>query len=186
MYNISGDSMKLKNTIKSMALSSLLSALITTFILIGSLFDIFDLICASVCSIIIHIINEKIRTRTAFMIYSVSSVISFILMPLRSCSLYFIAFFGYYPIIRQLIFKKIKNRLVSYTILMLIYNLTTISLYVIFANLFGLNNEPVYMYIALIVTSNIFYFAFDLLISRIMIIYNYKLHKMFGGRRSNK
>ena len=178
--------MKLKNTIKLTAVSSLLSAFMTVVILIGSLFDMLDLICASVCSIIIHIINKKSGTKTAIMIYAVSSVLSFILLPLRSCSLYFIAFFGYYPIIREYIFKKIKFQFVSSALLILIYNITMILLYVLFANLFGLNNEPVYMYIALIITSNIFYFAFDLLISRIMIIYDYKIAKMFGSRRNSK
>ncbi len=178
--------MKLKKSVKITAFSSVMSALITSIIVVGSLIEVFDLICASICSLTIHIINKKTSTRTALMIYAVSSALSVILLPLRSCSLYFLVFFGYYPIIREFFGRKIKSKIISYLLLLLIYNITMISLFMLFSNLFGINNEPVYMYIALIISSNMFYVAFDLLISRVMIIFDYKVSKFFKSRRDNK
>lgn len=178
--------MKLNKSIKITAFSSIMSALITTIILVGSFLDIFDLICASICSLIIHIINKKAGTRTAIMIYAVSSVLSFIILPFRTCSLYFTAFFGYFPILRNFLYNKLKPKVFVYFLLLLLYNLSMIALYIIFSNLFGLTNEPIYMYFALIVSSNIFYLSFDLLLGRIMIIFDYKISKIFKTRRNNK
>ena len=52
-------------------------------------------------------------------------------------------------------------------------------LFTVFKNIFGIYNEPAFMYITLIVVSNVFFFVFELLLSRIHILYEYKIKKLF-------
>ena len=169
--------MHVKKKIRSVAYSSIVSALITLLIIAGGFFDILDLACAAVASIIIHIISLEVNSKTAILIYAVSSVLSLILMPLRSCPILFAAFFGYYPVIRLFIYKKIKIRQLSYISLLAIYNIVMIALFLAFKNVFGIAGEPYYMYVLLLLTSNVFYISFELLMGRIMILYNYKIKK---------
>lgn len=156
---------------------SIISALVTLLVILGGFFDILDLACAAVSSMIIHIIYTEVNSKSAKLIYLVSATLSNILMPLRSCTILFTAFFGYYPIIRAYIYKKIKIKHISYVLLVSIYNFVMITLFLFFKNIFGLNGEPIYMYILLLLTSNVFYISFELLMGRIMILYNYKIKK---------
>lgn len=175
--------MKLKERIRILSYSSISASLITVILLLGGFFDILDLACASVCSLFIHVLMYEMGKKRALLIYAVSSVISILLLPMRSCSLFYVAFFGYYPVLKEYLSNKIKSKPILKTVLLLIYNIVMILLFVLFKTVFGMQNEPVYMYVLLLITSNVFYFAFDLLLSRIMIIYNYKIKKMFFGKR---
>ncbi len=169
--------MKLKEQIKTTATLSVLSALTTVLLIIGGFFDVLDLVCASVSSLIIHIICKEYGNSKAGLVFAVSAVLSNLFLPLRSCPITFAAFFGYFPIIREVLYKKIKLKKLVYAILLLIYNLVMILLYNLFKEVWGLVNEPPVMYIALLVAANIFYISFDLLLSRIMILYNYYIKK---------
>ena len=169
--------MQTKKKIRWVAYSSIISALITLLIIAGGFFDVLDLACAAVASIIIHIICLEVNTKTALLVYSVSSVLSLLLMPLRSCPILFASFFGCYPIIRLFIYKEIRIRKISYILLLIIYNIVMITLFLLFKNIFGIAGEPNYMYVLLLLTSNIFYISFELLMGRIMILYNYKIKK---------
>lgn len=175
--------MNLKETIKNISFSSIMSALITTILIIGGFIDMLDLLFACIASLILHIIYTKTNIKNALMIYVVSCVLSFILLPLRSCSLYFIFFFGYYPVLRAWLLKKINSKPLVYLLLIFIYNISMSMIFFLFSKIFGIDNEPVYIYLLLIITANIFYFSFELLIGRIMIIFEYRISKILAEKR---
>ena len=54
-----------------------------------------------------------------------------------------------------------------------------IPLYLLFRSIFGLQNEPVYMYVLLLFAANLFFGCFELLTGRIKILYDYKIKKLF-------
>lgn len=167
--------MKLKDKVRNTAYSSVIAALISIIIIIGGFFDMLDLVCASVASLIIHIVYTEVGAKRAIMIYAVSAILSLIVLPMRSCPVYYATFFGYFPVIRAYLTKKIKLKWLSYSLLLLLYNLVMVALYTVFAGIFGITEEPVYMYVALLISSNLFYICFDMLMGRIMILYEYRI-----------
>ena len=174
--------MKFKNQIKTTAVLSVMSALVTVLLILGCFFDVLDLACASVASLVIHIVcNEYGYSRSA-LVFAVSAVLSNLFLPLRSCPIVFAAFFGYFPIIRTYLYKKIKFKKLVYVLLLLLYNAVMICIYLLFKEIFGIANEPMAVVWALLGSANLFYVAFELLLGRIMILYNYYIKRNIKGK----
>ena len=171
--------MKLRKTIRTTAYSAVLAALVSVLVIIGSTFDMLDLSCAAATSLIIHLAMTEIDSAHAFMIYACAAILSFLASPMRSCTLFFAAFFGYYPLVRAFLAKHIRNKKLYYLLLFAFYNAVMLVLFLLFKGIFGLQNEPVYMYVLLLLSSNLFFGCFELLTGRIKIVYDYKIKKLF-------
>ena len=169
--------MKAKNKIKTTATLSVLSALVTVLLILGGFFDVLDLMCASVAALMIHIICTEYGSRQAILVYAVASILSNLFLPLRSCPVFFVAFFGYFPIIRILLYKRIKYKKTIYIMLLLFYNIVMVALYYLFKEAFGIANEPASVLWALLGSANLFYICFEMLLSRIMILYSYYIKR---------
>lgn len=169
--------MKTKNSIKNTATLSVLSALATVLLVLGGFFDVLDLACASVAALIINIVCNEYGYKNALLVFGVSALLSNIFLPFRTCPILFISFFGYFPVLRNFLYKKIKYKRIIYITLLLLYNGVMVILYNLFKEVFGIANEPLAIVIGLLVSSNIFYICFELLLGRIMILYNYYIKR---------
>lgn len=124
--------MKLRKTIRTTASSAVLAALVSVLVIIGSTFDMLDLSCAAAASLIIHLAMTEIDSAHAFMIYACAAILSFLASPMRSCTLFFAAFFGYYPLVRAFLAKHIRNKKLYYLLLFAFYNAVMLVLFLLF------------------------------------------------------
>ncbi len=163
----------MKKEIKKIALSAVFSALIVVLILIGTFIEVLDITVAAVCALAIHIVQIETKTKYPFLVYLTSSVLSLIFTPLSTATLYFVGFFGYYPILKL----KLKNhkKSIRKLICTLVFNVAMILLMLLFKTVFALQNEPPLMYILLLIASNIFFLCFDYLLDVFTFIYFRKL-----------
>lgn len=176
--------MKLQSKIKQTAYSSVISALITVLLLLGGVFDMLILSCASAAALIIHIVMTETGAKNALLVYAVSSLLANILMPMNACPIIFTAFFGFFPVLRHFVKSRIKQKQISYILLLLFYNADMVLIYTLFKGIFGLtDNQPAYLTVLLIVSLNLFYICFELLLGRIIILYRYRIKKMKGKKR---
>ncbi len=165
----------LSGEIKKIALASILTSLSTVFIILGGFIDILDMTVAAICSLIIVISQIEIKGKYPFLIYITSSVLALIFMPLTTASLYYIAFFGYYPLIR--LKTCCINKYISKTIHFVIFNVAMAAIMIMFKTLFALHNEPIYMYVILLVVSNVFFLCFDRILDVLAYVYIKKIRK---------
>ncbi len=163
----------MKSEIKKISLSSLLSALITVLIMLGYFIEMLDFTVAAVCSLIIYVSDIEIRGKYPFLVYITSCLLTLIFIPLSSASLYFIAFFGYYPIIKKRI--GIKKKKLRKLICAALFNISMLITMLVFKAVFALQNEPAIMYVLLLITLNIFFFCFDYLLDVFIFIYIKKI-----------
>lgn len=163
----------MRKDIKKIALSAIFSALIVVFILIGTFIELLDITVAAVCALTIYIVQIETKEKYPILVYITSSVLSLIFTPLSTATLYFVGFFGYYPILKQKLikFKKQIRKLIS----ILVFNVAMIALMLLFKAVFALQNEPPLMYALLLVTSNVFFICFDYLLDVFAFIYIKKL-----------
>lgn len=169
--------MKTKDSIKFTATLSVLSALTTVLLVLGGFFDVLDLVCASVASLIIHIVCHEYGYKGSVLVYGVAALLSNLFLPFRSCPILFAAFFGYFPILRIFLYKKIRFKNVVYGLLLLLYNGVMFVIYHLFKEIFGIANEPMAVIWALLGSANLFYICFEMLLGRIMILYNYYIKR---------
>lgn len=163
----------MRKDIKKIALSAIFSALIVVLILMGTFIELLDITVAAVCALTIYIVQIETKEKYPILVYITSSVLSLIFPPLSTATLYFVGFFGYYPILKQKLikFKKQIRKLIS----ILVFNVAMISLMLLFKAVFTLQNEPPLMYALLLVTSNVFFICFDYLLDVFTFIYIKKL-----------
>lgn len=159
----------MRKEIKKITLSSIFSSLIVVMILLGTFLEILDITIAAVCSLAVYIVHLEAGGKYPFLVYLTSSILCLIFIPLSSATLYFVGFFGYYPILR--FFLKNKKKLFRKIVCFVVFNISTILLMLLFKAVFALQNEPASIYVLLIITSNVFFFCFDKLLDVFFVIY---------------
>ena len=82
-------------------------------------------------------------------------------------------------------YKKIKFKKLVYILLLVFFNVVMACMYFLFKEAFGIANEPPVMVLALLLAANIFYVAFELLLRRIMILYNYYIKRNIKKNKGN-
>ncbi len=166
----------MKKNARNMAYSAILAALVTVFVVLGGVLDVLDLTSAAVSALILCIVADEMGNRRALLIYLVSAALSLILMPGTTATVYFVFFFGYYPVLRTFLNRVLAGRKGHvFAILFDIYNLFSFGIYFFFKKLFGMENDPLAVKILYFVVSDAFFCAFELLCSRIYILYRYKI-----------
>ncbi len=168
----------MRKEIRNIALASIFSALSVALIIMGGIIELLDLTVSAFCALTVYISMIEIKGKYPFLIYLCTSVLSLIFMPLATSTLYYVAFFGYYPIIRHRLKKA--GKLFSKLICLATYNVTMILLYILFKAVFALQNEPATMYIILLITANIFYLCFDYAMDVFAFIYLKKIRTKLG------
>lgn len=167
----------MKKNIRKTAFSAIFTALSTVLIVIGGLFDILDLTVAAASSFIICIAMLEIKGKYPLLIYFATSVLCAFIMPMTTATIYYIALFGYYPILR--VYLKRLGKWSSRLLGLSIFNAAMIILVTVFRTVFAMQNEPKLMYVILFVSANIFYFVYDYAIDVFAFIYVKKLKKIF-------
>ncbi|MBE6681456.1 MAG: hypothetical protein E7600_04125 [Ruminococcaceae bacterium] len=162
---------------KNITLSALLSSLIVVLIVLGTFVELLDITVAAICSLIVFVIKIECGGKYPFLVFLTSSVLALIFVPMSTATLYFIGFFGYYPILK-FVFKKMPKALRK-IICVLIFNISMCILMFCFKTIFALQNEPWQIYVALLVTSNIFFICFDYLLDVFIFIYIKKIRPKF-------
>ena len=84
-----------------MTVCAMLSALGVVLLLIGSFVEVMDLSAAAIASLLCVFAVIEYSGASPWLIFAVTSVLSMILLPTKTPALMYLAFFGYYPIIKE-------------------------------------------------------------------------------------
>lgn len=130
--------------------------------------------------ILLVLIVIEIGYGFALSVYAVTAILSFLLVPDKEAALMYAIFFGFYPVIKSLI-ERIKSKPLQYIVKYVLFNACIISAFFIAVNLlsipedsynfFGINMPMIFL-----ILGNIFFFIYDLCITRVVTVYLYKWH----------
>ena len=84
-----------------MTVCAMLSALGVVLLLIGSFVEVMDLSAAAIASLLCVFAVIEYGGASPWLIFAVTSVLSMVLLPTKTPALMYLAFFGYYPIIKE-------------------------------------------------------------------------------------
>ena len=161
----------MKKRTRYIAFSAIISALTVAVLLLALLFPSFDITVALLASFLIVVAVSEFGQTYALMIYASSSILSFIIAPNNSGALFYIAFMGYYPILKSLIEIKIRNRISAIILKTLCFNVfLAIGLYVLVKFLAFEKFVGIYA-IALIVLAEIAFVLYDILLTKFIVGY---------------
>ncbi len=160
---------------KLVSLSSLCAALGVVFLYLGSMLDVLDMSAAVLASVIVLFCVLELGYGYAGMVYLTVTVLSLLLLPNKSPAILFAGLFGYVPISKFYLEKKLKA--FAWLPKILVFNLIFALVIWFFAETMGFTTEntfgipPVVYYIAYFVLANVVYILCDILYARLSRLY---------------
>ena len=131
--------MKRDNNSSKVALGAMLTAL-SVVLLIPSALEIFVYALPAVASMLIVFAVIEMGSRWAVTVYIATSAISLITVPNKEAVMLYVAFFGYYPILKAFLESKMK-KLPEYIIKFAVFNITMVGAYLFMIYVFGVPYE---------------------------------------------
>lgn len=164
------------------ALGGIISALAITVMLITYFSPLLVYTAPPFAGLLLIVIVNEMGNKWAFGTYAAISLLSVFLIADKESAVFFTMFFGYYPILKLIIDRKISLRPIRILLKLLIFNGSIFSAVWICMFVFSIDydditsNGPV-MLILFVVLLNVLLFIFDILIGRIQFIYDAKFRK---------
>ena len=130
-------------------------------------------------------------------VYAATSFISLLLVPNKEAAILYIAFFGYYPIVKSVLESKLP-KIPEYIFKFLIFNVSVVAAYAVLVKVLGMpfdalmgteGDDSVFaQYIApiMLLLGNVVFIVFDIALTRIVTVYlrvwQKKFKKLFPFR----
>lgn len=114
-------------------------------------------------------------------VYVAVSVISLLILGNKEAAVMYVAFFGYYPILKSLLEKHLKPVL-CWIIKYIIFNIAMVASYFVVTKIFMISMEDIEAFgkwalLLLLLAGNVVFAMYDVLLTRLVTIYFYRWQK---------
>lgn len=133
--------------------------------------------------ILLMVIVIEINKKWAFGVYVAVGILSLLLAADKEAAVMYVAFFGYYPIIKAILESNLP-KILEWISKFLIFNVTMVASYFVLIRVFGLSMDDMnelgkYGPLILLAMGNVVFVVFDIAITRLATLYIYKWQKPF-------
>ena len=137
-------------------------------------------------AVLIPVVIE-LGSKWAWMVYACVSFLSLLIAPSLEAKVMFIAFFGYYPIVKALLERQ-KNRVLEWVLKYLVFNVAVVSAYLLSLRFFGLDVDSLVIFgfnvpLVFLLLGNVVFLLYDLALRNVAEAYirvlRPKLNRMF-------
>ena len=125
-------------------------------------------------------------------IYAAASLLAFLLSGNKEPAMLYILFFGYFPILKDVLQRKLKLRVLRWVIKFAVFNISMAAAYLLLIYVFGMPLEDMesfgkYSIIILLVGGNLLMVVVDFCIEKLSVLYRLKwqarLYKALGQKK---
>lgn len=175
------------------AIGAMLTAL-SVVILIPSALDVFVYALPAMAGMLTMFAVVELDKKWSMGIYAATALIGILLVPNKEAVMYYVAFFGYYPVIKA-IFERKLPRAVEYILKFLVFNVSILLAGVILVNIFGMPYDDLlgidgtsaffakYALVIMLVLGNVVFILYDIALTRIvtayLLVWQKKFRKLF-------
>lgn len=166
------------------------SAALATVIMLASNIPVFVYTIPALAGIVMIMPAVETGVGPAFVCCAVSAVLSLILPTEFEARILFIAFFGYYPVLKTLIDRHLK-KFIGYAVKFAVFNAAMIGSYAIITRVIGIGDFENSRFSVLVTellflaAGNIVFFMYDIALKRVMLTYMYRLHPRIASILKN-
>lgn len=189
---VAGQVADMKNCVKNstfrVAFCGIIAALGLVLMLLTSLVPVGTYAFPCFAGIFIGAVVIEYGWKWGLGVYAVVAVLSLFLAGDKEAVLYFIALFGYYPILKAVFEKHIKNKIILYILKFAVFNTAAIASFFPAAFLLSISPEEytlfgVYMPLAFLAFGNVFFLVYDFAVTVFVGQYVVRLRSKFFGRK---
>ena len=170
-----------------LAFCSVIAALEVAIMMAAGLFRIGTYTFPCFAGLLTIAIVIEYRCKWAFGVFFVSAVLSFFLSGDKEAVIMFIALFGYYPILKNIIERKIPSSLIRWIVKFAVFNAAAVASFFAGSYLIGVSPEEymlfgVYVPYVFLIFGNLFFVLYDLAVNVYVKFYVQRLRKAILGR----
>ena len=184
--------MKSMSTASKTALGGMAVAL-SVVLMLPTAFEIFVYALSAIAGILTLFCVIELGRTWAFGVYAASSSIGLLLIPNKEAVVMYVAFFGYYAIVKA-IFESKLPRVVEYLLKFLVFNLSVVAAYALLVQVFGMPLDQVlgleedvvwskYAVPIFLAMGNVVFILYDFCLTRVATAYikvlQRKIHQRF-------
>ena len=169
-------------TAKTAAFAGVLTAMSVVLLFVGVIVSPLSYVLPIATGLLMILLIESVSVKSALLTYFSTSFLSFILFGGKETVLFYVFFFGYYPILR-LSLSKIKIKFLR-LILKLIFNVAMAGVQLVLIYVLGIPFDNMFgkMGIALFfVALNLIFILYDFTFDMLVTIYDKKLKRKITG-----
>lgn len=178
--------MKMRNTEKT-ALGGVITALSVVCMMLTAIVPVATFSCPILAGMLLAAVVIEINAKWAFCVYAAVSVLSILLVPDKEAVVYYIALFGYYPIIKQFIEKHL-SKIPQWVLKLLVFNAAAVAAFFITILLLNVPKESFsvggfYVPWAFLIAGNFLFVLYDIALSGLITMYVIRLRKYIFKRK---
>lgn len=163
---------------KRIALCGMLSAL-AVVIMLMAYFPYLTFALPALSGALFAIVLIELGGKWAFGSYATAAMISLLLCE-KEAAVIFVAFFGYYPIMKAYL-ERISSKTLEYILKFLLFNVAVVTAYLMIIFVFGIPLEGLgdfgkYTLLILLALANVMFLVYDFALTRIYVDYMKRLH----------
>lgn len=163
---------------KKLTVCAMLAALGVVFLWIGSVIEVADISMAVLASLLCVFAVIEYGGSAPWLVFSVTGVLSCLLLPQKTPAVLYVLLFGYYPILKEKIERLskpiawiVKEAVFQVALLLLLFLSHWLML--------SAGAQPVVLYVILILLAEIVFPIYDLALTKLISFYVYRLRKRF-------
>ena len=158
----------------------MLAALGVVFLAIGALIEVLDISMAVIASICVIIAVIEYGKGASWMVFGVTSLIAFIIVPSKLPVIFYALFFGFYPILKEILERR--NKIICWILKELIFNVCLAIILVIYFMLFFQNNLKIpidfhWLVVSVIALCEIVFIIYDIALSKMISFYIFNIRR---------
>lgn len=164
------------------ALSGSVTALSFVLMMITSVIPVGTYAFPAIAGALLCVLVIEFGQVWAWSSFAAVSLLALFLCTDKEAALYYVAFFGFYPIIKAKL-EQMKNKYLQWVLKFLVFNVCIVAAFYISIYLLGVPTESFtvlgfYVPVVFLVAGNVVFILYDILISRIIALYVNRLRRM--------
>lgn len=131
----------------------------------------------AMAGLVLIAVKEENGMKTALIVFAAVSLLSLFVVPVKEAALLFVAFFGYYPIVRDSL-SRLRPNFLSVIVKFAVFNAAVVVAYWVIIHVFGISeiledfgDFGKYSVLVLLALGNVFFVIYDFAIRNITLAY---------------
>lgn len=162
---------------KKIAFCALFSALGIVLMYLGAMVEVLDISMACITSMICVIALAEIGGAYPWLVFAVTGVLSFIILPQKFGALIYICLAGYYPMLKAVI-ERTRTRIAEWILKILFFNAAMTVMILLAVFVLAIPDMQKWYVISLFALGNITFAAYDIALSMLIKLYFLKYRKL--------
>lgn len=161
------------------ALGGVLGALSLVFMLL-TIFPYMTYALPAIAGVMLIPVVMENGVRWGWMVFAAVAFVAALIVPSMEAKVMFIAFFGYYPVLKATL-ERLRSRVLEWVLKLLVFNVTMVAAYLLMLYVFGLPADEfeiggVNLPLVFLGLGNVVFVIYDMALTSVITMYTKALH----------